>query len=856
MADTDSRRDYGGGGGGRGGGYRNDRRSGGFNKRKRGREDDDFDQGYPNHRPRGDAPPGTRIRKGLLEIAEDPLRLPHEVAQNLAKLTADNYEDEYVKDIFATVALKLIVEQPFKIPFVAAVVLYANAENAEVARDAIAKTVPRLQEYLEAGQWREFKLVLRFLACLSPLYEEDAISPILDQLFDRAVDLQTASQDDTLGLELIKVILLTVPYLLAANNDETLRQTVSDLLSRTDIVASTQSPIEPLVDPYPDNNAQDEKAMPCASTISMLQRQLQEEEANGWPLKCIPRVYDPTLKPVKANGDGDLEIEANGNGETKTPTKHTFPGIIVPATVNTGPRALFPDLYFSLYADQEVESVPPTTNIASCIVRDAIVDTINILDFNRNATARFLNEIDCYWAPDTFVKRSTAFDKLRDIQAAGKPTWKPEDVAIDAIFSQVFQLPTPEHRLVYYHSLITESCKISPGAVAPSLGRAIRFLFRSVDTMDMELGYRFMDWFAHHLSNFEFRWKWAEWIPELTLSDLTPKKAFILGTLEKEIQLSFAKRVRDTLPEDYHPLIPTSKENEVPKFKYDDENTPYAKEGREVLTMLKKKAPEADVQTVLDIVRDQALAHGIEDPLVPIMDIYMTSILSIGSKSLSHVLSTIDRCKDRLLAVGPQSEAARRQIITSVMNFWADHPGTAVNLVDKLLNYTIVTPMSVIQWALQDHMDRGRALANLRTYELVFLTMFKVTNRVRQVVRERNNMTLPYSQRQQIDEALPREREGMRDLFAAIEDAVTGVAAGAQDEMVERFEGGEAEEELVKRWGVRWTRVWKRKNAVEEAVVGEGFIGELVEGELELDVVGQEEEAAVGEEYGDMDQVA
>ncbi len=57
-------------------------------------------------------------------------------------------------------------------------------------------------------------------------------------------------------------------------------------------------------------------------------------------------------------------------------------------------------------------------------------------------------------------------------------------------------------------------------------------------------------------------------IPELDLSALSPKKAFIIGTLEKEIQLSFAKRVRDTLPADYHPLIPPSKENEIPEFKY------------------------------------------------------------------------------------------------------------------------------------------------------------------------------------------------------------------------------------------------------------------------------------------------
>ena len=52
------------------------------------------------------------------------------------------------------------------------------------------------QDYLEAGQWREVKLVLRFLACLQGLLEEDGIFPLLEELFSRAVDLQTASSED------------------------------------------------------------------------------------------------------------------------------------------------------------------------------------------------------------------------------------------------------------------------------------------------------------------------------------------------------------------------------------------------------------------------------------------------------------------------------------------------------------------------------------------------------------------------------------------------------------------------------------------------------------------------------------
>lgn len=156
------------------------------------------------------------------------------------------------------------------------------------------------------------------------------------------------------------------------------------------------------------------------------------------------------------------------------------------------------------------QTVPPTASLAASLFRDALADTINVLDFNRGAAAKILIDIDCYWAPNSFVKRATPFDRLKEV-ADGQSLWKPEDMAVDAIFSQMLVLPAPEHKLVYYHSMITETCKIAPAAIAPSLGRAIRFLYRNSDVMDIELVYRFLDWFAHHLSNFDFRWKWSEW---------------------------------------------------------------------------------------------------------------------------------------------------------------------------------------------------------------------------------------------------------------------------------------------------------------------------------------------------------
>ena len=89
-----------------------------------------------------------------------------------------------------------VVEQPFKIPFVAAIVIVINPQNPEVAQELLARAAKAMQEHLETGHWREVKLVLRLLACLQGLLEEDGVFPLLEELFSRAVDLQTASSED------------------------------------------------------------------------------------------------------------------------------------------------------------------------------------------------------------------------------------------------------------------------------------------------------------------------------------------------------------------------------------------------------------------------------------------------------------------------------------------------------------------------------------------------------------------------------------------------------------------------------------------------------------------------------------
>jgi nuclear cap-binding protein subunit 1 len=589
-------------------------------------------------------------------------------------------------------------------------------------------------------------------------------------------------------------------------------QKAASMVENTDIIAGEPHVLQALVDPYPGNGKVE--ATSPDGVLSLLQKQLQNEAATGWPLACLSRPWKVLLE-----SDPDALASA---------PKHDLPSITIPDVINPGPRALFPELYFSVYANQDIETVPPTSNIASCLLRDALIDTINVLDYNRNAASRFLIDLDCYFAPGTFVKRATPFDRLRDIED-GRSTWKPEDVAVDAVFSQLFQLPTPEHKLVYYHSVLTEACKIAPAAIAPSLGRAIRYLYRGIDSMDLDLSYRFMDWFSHHLSNFGFTWKWTEWIDDVELPNLDPKKAFIQGALDKEIRLSFAQRIKGTLPAPYQQLITEEKEKDAPDFKYNDESKflpttpqvypndipdiPFSQEGKEILGLLRKKSPEDEIQPIIDRIHTQATDMNLPDPLAISTDAYMTSICYIGSKSLSHVLSSIERCKERLLGIGTASPTARKQIIESVMGYWKDQPGIGVNIVDKLLNYTILSPTSVIDWALA---KEGSRLSEAFVFEMVAATVGKVTGRVRQVVQAKKARGLLDEQKKLLEQTVDTERNAMKELFQVMEDALVGWATGSKDQQVESGDMS-SEDAMVRQWGERWLRVFRRKFAVEEA---------------------------------------
>ena len=158
----------------------------------------------------------------------------------------------------------------------------------------------------------------------------------------------------------------------------------------------------------------------------------------------------------------------------------------------------------------------------------------------------------------------------------------------------------------------------------------------------------------------------------------------------------------------------------------------------EITGLLRKKAADEEFQASIDSIQSQASEQSL-DPLVTSTDVFVTAICWVGSKSLSHVLACIDRAKGRLLEAGEASEAARAQIISAVMSYWHAHPGIALSIIEKLLNFSILTPLTVVDWALvastpANGTNGGESLAEPHIFELVSNTLSKVATRSRQTI--------------------------------------------------------------------------------------------------------------------------
>lgn len=72
-----------------------------------------------------------------------------------------------------------------KIPFLATVISLASTKEASIGKYTVEFMATAAQAFLDGGEWRKFKLILRFLVYATSIIDGDGVLNILDGLTQR-----------------------------------------------------------------------------------------------------------------------------------------------------------------------------------------------------------------------------------------------------------------------------------------------------------------------------------------------------------------------------------------------------------------------------------------------------------------------------------------------------------------------------------------------------------------------------------------------------------------------------------------------------------------------------------------------
>ncbi|GEQ72570.1 hypothetical protein JCM33374_g6257 [Metschnikowia sp. JCM 33374] len=554
----------------------------------------------------------TNICKDIRRIGENPnlVNQVDDISYISNPIVAEFEKIDKLREAVLSTFYAVVREQPQKIPNICVLIFICNAKNFLVAKYVIEYFHAKAQEQLDslkkadaemvdadakgdsadsadsadvadvadptedvetAGIFNDLKSIFKFLAALSPIIENNAVANIFKQFLNTAIELQNSSTARSgLAEEIFYNVLVATPYLFASDYSPSTIETANELLElaqKFTIVENDSARTVSILEPFDSKNSNFADTMPykpqkIVNLILPALVSLQTPAKDWASLKSSVFVdFKDLIEPVISNA-------LQNNTISSEVVKHSLPQLSIPGIDDLKryrPVGLIdnlwyehPRLLFQVYnTTTSFETVPPIESYIGLFFKDIAFDILTNMSFNQKEASIQLSILDLFCSRDLFSPPGSTIDQLTLIAKdndAGEnqpplSTWKVEDVAVESILTMIFQLPKSLYYEIYFYTVLISCCRESPESIAPVFGRAIRFFYNNLETFDYESKIRFMDWMTTQISNFDFSWKWDEWVADsIKYSNLTyhPKKNFIKNLIAKEIRLSNKSRIRDS----------------------------------------------------------------------------------------------------------------------------------------------------------------------------------------------------------------------------------------------------------------------------------------------------------------------
>lgn len=276
----------------------------------------------------------------------------------------------------------------------------------------------------------------------------------------------------------------------------------------------------------------------------------------------------------------------------------------------------------------------------------------------------------------------------------------PEKIVVQFLFGELLRNRVNGMTPLVYESLLIDACRLSR-SFPPAMARGLGALYERLDELGFVATDRLAAWFAHHLSNFDYKWKWDNWTAVLSIPPTSMQYVFVRFALEKLLRLSYYDRIAPTLPDDFRTLLPTEPK---PHYKYAEELGEAAEEDCELaaklVALIQSRRPVEEIRAAIsgDDASGSLDAHQRE--------VLLESLLHVGSKSMSHMLAVVEKYLALFQLLVPKSAEGRgagaARLLGSVGSFWRNSGLHLEFTVERLVNYRILLPGEVIEWIFSE----------------------------------------------------------------------------------------------------------------------------------------------------------
>nr|CAB3495958.1 unnamed protein product [Digitaria exilis] len=274
--------------------------------------------------------------------------------------------------------------------------------------------------------------------------------------------------------------------------------------------------------------------------------------------------------------------------------------------------------------------------------------------------------------------------------------------------------------------------------------------------------------FFNGWSNFQFIWPWQEWSYVKDLPKWAPQRVFVQEVLEREIRLSYFEKIKQSI-EDAAELEELLPPKAGPNFKFvgneSSETTDGHKLSKELVGMIRGKKTVRDI--ILWVEEHMIPTNGAEFAL----DVVSQTLLDIGSKSFTHLITVLERYGQIISKLCPNEEM-QLLLMDEVSAYWKNSTQMTAISIDRMMGYRMISNLAIVKWVFSPANVEQFHVSD-RPWEILRNSVSKTYNRISDLRKEIQSLKKGLQVAKEVSAKAIKELEEAKSVLEIVEGQPT-----------------------------------------------------------------------------------